>query len=130
MRKQSTTREDRAIALIDAGAVTLNLDGTATVKGSGQAVYTVSKQGCTYPDYAKRGADLGDADFMCKHRIAAQALCQAYRQCQCEARETGRTRLPANLAKALPRGAAASPAVRLTVDDILWVPSDLSTVAA
>ncbi len=125
MARNSTTREDRAIALIDAGAVTLNFDGTATVKGSGKAQYLVTKQGCPCPDYTQRGEQVG----LCKHLLAVKALCQVYRACREEARTTGRTRLPANLAKALPRGAAAAPAPKLTVDDILYVPSDLDGVA-
>ncbi len=121
-RTHSTTRQDKAIELIQSGAVTLNLDGTATVRGSGKAVYTVTKTGCPCPDFTQRGVD-------CKHILATRALCKVLRACCEEARQTGRTRLPANLAKALPRGAAAAPAPKLTVDDILYVPSDLDGVA-
>ena len=107
-RTQSTTdltpRQTKALALINAGAITLNLDGTATVRGSGKATYTVTKSdGCSCPDRARRGPG-------CKHELACQALCEVYRACQREARATGRTRLPAALAKALPRGKAPAPA--------------------
>ncbi len=90
-----TSREAKAIALIDAGAVTLNLDGSATVRGSGTVVYTVRSGVCTCPDFTRRGID-------CKHVLACRALCQVYRQCKADALATGRTCLPAHLAKALP----------------------------
>ncbi len=68
MASNSTTsnRESRAITLIEAGAVTLNLDGTATVRGSGKARYLVTKQGCPCPDYTQRGQQVGP----CKHLLA------------------------------------------------------------
>ncbi len=81
-KTKSITREDKAIQLIDVGSVTLNLDGTATVRGSAGATYLVTKQGCTCSDYENRGAD-------CKHVIACRTLCEMLRRCRREARETG-----------------------------------------
>ena len=70
---KSTTREARAQALIDSGAVTLYVgQGYATVKGSGNVSYTVTKDACGCPDFQRRGIN-------CKHRIAARWLCTEFR---------------------------------------------------
>lgn len=106
MPSQSTTadpRDTRAAALLIAGAVTLNFDGTATVKGSGKAVYTIRRDAdgtahCDCPDCYQRGA-------RCKHLRAVEALCKLARACRQQAQQTGRTRLPYLLGLAL-RGQA------------------------
>lgn len=103
MAKTIVTREDRAANLLATGAVTLNLDGTATVKGSGKAIYTVTKESCSCPDFQRRNLD-------CKHRIATRSLCGLYRACRDQARETGRVRVPYLLSLALPKGGATTPA--------------------
>ena len=90
-----STRETRAQALLDSGAVSLFVGkGFAYVRGSGDALYKVTSDGCTCPDFAKRGPG-------CKHEIAVRRLCAMYREHRSEARATGRTRMPAALAKAL-----------------------------
>ena len=90
-----TTREQRAQELLDNGAVSLFVGrGYANVKGSGDNIYRVTKDGCICPDRQKRGPG-------CKHELAVKALCEMYREHRSEARATGRTRMPAALAKAL-----------------------------
>ncbi len=94
-KAQSTTREDRAAALIEQGAVRLHPgEGTATVKGR-TGTYTITKRdGCNCPDARNRGSN-------CYHALAARQLCQMYRECAKQARETGQVRLPVELMKAL-----------------------------
>ena len=75
MSTDSTTREARAQALIDSGAVTLFVgEGRAEVRGSEGVVYVVTKTSCGCKDFTQRGVEL------CKHRLAAKALCAEYRQ--------------------------------------------------
>ena len=55
-KRDSTTREARAQALLNTGAVSLFVgQGYALVQGSGSNVYRVTKDGCTCPDAAQRG---------------------------------------------------------------------------
>lgn len=100
-----STRQQKALTLIEAGAIAL-VPGRkwATVKGSGKASYKVSKSGCECPDYKRLGLDAGDPGFMCKHRLCLKALCDLARIARREARETGRCRIPAPLARALAAG--------------------------
>ena len=106
--RQSTSRETKAQALIESGAVTLHLGrGYAHVAGSGGKVYQVSANGCTCPAFAKRGPG-------CKHELAVRELCRLFREHRSEARTTGRTRMPAVLARAL---ANATPAPVTTCRD-------------
>ena len=92
---QSTTREARAQALIDAGAVTLYVgQGYAEVKGSNSVTYTVTKDACGCPDFVRRGVD-------CKHRIAAQQLCAEYRQLKAAAQRGERVRPSTALLQAI-----------------------------
>ena len=104
MATQSTTREQRAQALIDAGAVTLLVGtGTAEVKGSKGAVYTVTRDGCCCPDRTKRGQ-------ACKHELSVKALCEMFREHRSEAKASGKTRIPAALARALANATPATAA--------------------
>lgn len=108
-KHNSTTREERAQSLIQSGAVTLVPGSrTARVAGSGKNVYTVNRDGCTCPDFQKRGGP-------CKHQLAAAELCRLYRACRREAKATGRTRLPAALGRALVNGTRAVAPARTTV---------------
>ena len=96
-----TPRQRKAQELLDNGAVSLFVGrGYANVKGSGDNIYRVTKDGCICPDRCKRG-------LPCKHEIAVRELCRMYREHRSEAQETGRTRMPAALARAL---ANATPA--------------------
>ncbi len=99
--KSNTSREAKAQELINTGAVTLYLGrGYAEVKGSGSNVYRVTKDGCCCPDRTKRGQ-------ACKHELAVKALCEMFREHRAEAKASGKTRMPAALARAL---ANATPA--------------------
>ncbi|MPZ24451.1 MAG: hypothetical protein GEU28_13165 [Dehalococcoidia bacterium] len=114
-RVNRSTREDRAQALIAAGAVALLPGtGTAIVRGTGKAEYIVSKGQdaviCTCPDFTKRGT-------YCKHILAVQTLCTLYRECSRIARETGRVRLPYLLGLALRGRATLAATSAPTVED-------------
>ena len=75
MPNQSTTREAKAQQLIDSGAVVLHVgQGYATIKGSGNVSYTVTKTSCGCKDFTQRGVE------WYKHRLAAKTLCAEYRR--------------------------------------------------
>lgn len=92
---KSTTREERAAALIREGRVRLHPGkGIATVAGSKGETYTVTKTSCTCPDFTARGLD-------CKHRIAARQLCAEYRAAAAQARNGETVRPSVGLLRAL-----------------------------
>ena len=94
-KSQSTTREAKAQELITTGAVTLYVGkGYATVRGSGAAVYTVVKTGCTCPDRVKRGQT-------CKHEIASRLLCEEFKACKAAAQRGETVRPSRHLLQAL-----------------------------
>lgn len=121
--KSTTTREDRAMALIESGAVSLVVGRNwSIVRGSGKASYRVSRDGCTCPDFTKRAVE-------CKHIIAVRGLCGAYRVVRAQAKRTGRCRLPSALGRALANGTVelADRKRRLVeLDDELFGPSDVA----
>ena len=87
MSTDSTTREARAQALIDSGAVTLFVgEGRAEVRGSEGVVYVVTKTSCGCKDFTQRGVE------WCKHRLAAKALCAEYRALKAKAAAGERVR--------------------------------------
>ncbi len=124
VKSHGTTREDKAIELINEGKVQLFPGrGYAIVQGSGKATYKVTKaDGCPCPDRARRG--LG-----CKHERAAEALCRVYHDLARRARSGEKIRIPANLTRALLTATAATRRMAEITDD-LFVPSDLSTAVA
>ena len=94
-KSQSTTRETKAVELIQSGAVTLFVgQGMAEVKGSGSNVYRVTKDGCTCPDRQKRGQP-------CKHEIACRQLCAEYRELKAKADQGERIRPSSALLQAI-----------------------------
>ena len=95
MPTQSTTREARAQALIDSGAVTLYVgEGRAEVRGSRGVTYVVTRDQCGCPDFQRRGTD-------CKHRLAAKALCAEYRELKVAAERGERVRPSTALLQAI-----------------------------
>ena len=95
MQSNLTTREARAQALIDAGAVTLYVgQGYAEVRGSKGVTYFVTRDQCGCPDFQRRAAD-------CKHRIAAQRLCAEYRRLKAAAQRGERVRPSTALLQAI-----------------------------
>lgn len=93
MANPKPTREDRALTLIESGAVQLFPGrGYALVQGKSDR-YTVTRESCVCRDF-----ELGNE---CKHRLATQSVCKLYRDCATEARETGKTKIPADLYLAL-----------------------------
>lgn len=71
MAKQIVTRQDRARALVDSGAVKLTSTGAIVQSESDpKAVYLVHRQhGCSCKDYELRGGQ------PCKHILAARLFC-------------------------------------------------------
>ncbi len=95
MAKQSTTRETKAVELIQSGAVTLYVgQGYAEIKGSGRNVYRVTSTGCTCKDFERRGVD-------CKHRISARLLCEEFKACKAAAQRGETIRLSSALVAAV-----------------------------
>ena len=94
-KRDSTTREARAQALLNTGAVSLFVgQGYALVQGSGSNVYRVTKDGCTCPDRQKRG-------LPCKHEIAVKLLCGEYRAWKAKAGQGERIRPSSALLQAI-----------------------------
>ena len=86
MRRNTTTREQRAIDLIAASAVKLLIGtGTAEVRGSKGTVYVVTRDGCCCLDRTKRGV-------ACYHEMAVRQLCAEYRELKARAASGERVR--------------------------------------
>ena len=83
-------RDQKALDLIHAGKVHL-IPGQrfGLVDGSKGQCYTVSRDGCSCPDWTNRQVVGG-----CCHMRALRTVCRLYKAARAEARETGRTRLP------------------------------------
>jgi len=124
MPSKSTTREAKALDLIQSGAVSI-FPGReyATVKGSGKATYQVNRDGCTCPDFTRRGGP-------CKHQLSVKAICTGIRLLREQAAQTGRVTLPANIGRALHNAAVAQRQQAAALDDILFTPSDLGNLGA
>ena len=72
MAHKNTSRESKAQALLESGAVQLFVgQGHALVTGSKGTTYRVTKAGCECPDAVKRQRD-------CYHTLAVKQLCAEY----------------------------------------------------
>lgn len=108
MSKSKSTRESRAMELLEAGKIALFVGkGYAVATGSKGETYRVTKQGCECPDFRRR-------QQACKHITATTILCELARAARRDA-ETGKVRLPAVLAKALANATSAPAPARKSV---------------
>lgn len=100
--RTKSTRESRAMELLAEGRIALYPGrGYAVATGTKGEKYNVSKTGCECPDFARRQS-------ACKHITATAILCDLYREARENVKRTGKTRLPAVLAKALSNATSAA----------------------
>ena len=86
MQTHSTTRDERATDLLNAGAVQLFVGkGYAEVQGK-TGTYVVTREGCGCKDHLHRGGD-------CYHILAVKRLCAEYHALKAKA-EQGETVKP------------------------------------
>ena len=94
--KNTTSRETKAQALLESGAVELYIGlGVATVQGSKGTIYHVSRgTGCDCPDRIRR-------DQPCKHELAVKQLCDEYHRLKLAAQRGEKVRPSRHLLQAL-----------------------------